>query len=111
MFQLDRILPLKHGHGHVLVVLEMEYSNDKKIIMKKIRTLGITKVEVIIKTRSEVVQKITCILEHTLSSYLGGTKQILLDHSYTHKVESSLLEVNAILKRLKQAECYPEIFS
>lgn len=108
MFQLDRILPLKHGHGHVLVLLEMEYSNDKKIIMKKIRTLGITKVEVIIKTRSEVVQKITCILEHTLSSYLGGTKQILLDHSHTHKVESSLLEVNAILKRLKQAECYPE---
>lgn len=108
MFQLDRILPLKNGQGHVLVVMEMECSNDKKIIMKKMRTLGITKVEVIIKTRSEIVVKITCVLEHTLSSYLVGTKQILLDHSHSHKVDSNLLEVNAILKRLKQAECYPE---
>lgn len=108
MFQLDRILPLKNGQGHVLVVIEMECSNDKKIIMKKMRTLGITKVEVIIQTRSEIVVKITCVLEHILSSYLVGTKQILLDHSHSHKVDSSLLEVNAILKRLKQAECYPE---
>lgn len=108
MFQLDRILPLKNGQGHVLVVIEMECSNDKKIIMKKMRTLGITKIEVIIKTRSEIVVKITRVLEHMLSSYLVGTKQILLDHSHTHKVDSSLLEVNAILKRLKQAECYPE---
>lgn len=109
MFQLDRILPLKQGHGHVLVVLEMECSNDKKYTIEKIMmTLGITDVEVVIKTRSEIVQKMTCILEHILSSYLVGTKEILLDHSHTHKVDSSLLEVNAILKRLKQAECYPE---
>lgn len=109
MFQLVRILPLKQGHGHVLVVLEMECSNDKKYTIEKIMmTLGITEVEVVIKTRSEIVQKMTCILEQFLSSYLVGTKEILLDHSHTHKVDSSLLEVNAILKRLKQAKCYPE---
>lgn len=108
MFQLDRILPLKHGHGHVLVVMEMECSKDKKNIIEKIMTLGISRVEVVIKRRSEIVQRITCTLEQILSSYLVGTKEILLDHSHTHKVDSSLLEVNAILKRLKQAECYPE---
>lgn len=106
--KLDRILPLKHGHGHVLVVMEMECSKDKKNIIEKIMTLGISRVEVVIKRRSEIVQRITCTLEQILSSYLVGTKEILLDHSHTHKVDSSLLEVNAILKRLKQAECYPE---
>lgn len=35
-------------------------------------------------------------------------QKTLLDHSHTHCVDSSLLEVNAILKRLKQAKCYPE---
>lgn len=60
------------------------------------------------KTRSIIVQNITCILEQMLSSYLVGTKKTLLDHSHTHCVDSSLLEVNAILKRLKQAKCYPE---
>lgn len=108
MFQLDRILPLKDGHGHVLVVMEMKYSCDRNIIIEEIRTIGITKVEVVMKTRSIIVQNITCILEQMLSSYLVGTKKTLLDHSHTHCVDSSLLEVNAILKRLKQAKCYPE---
>nr|XP_034330193.1 uncharacterized protein LOC117690335 isoform X3 [Crassostrea gigas] len=106
--KLDRILPLKHGHEHVLVVMEMECSKDKKNIIEKIMTLGISRVEVVIKRRSEIMQRITCTLEQILSSYLVGTKEILLDHSHTHQVDSSLLEVNAILKRLKQAECYPE---
>lgn len=106
--KLDRILPLGNGHGHVLVVLEKTCSTNKKSITGKIRILGITKVEVVMKTRSEIVQKLTCSLEHILSSYLVGTKQKLFDHSHTHKVDASLLEVNAILKRLKQAECYPE---
>lgn len=106
--KLDRILPLKDGHGHVLVVMEMKYSCDRKIIIEGIRKIGITKVEVVMKTRSIIVQNITCILEQMLSSYLVGTKKTLLDHSHTHCVDSSLLEVNAILKRLKQAKCYPE---
>lgn len=106
--KLDRILPLKNGQGHVLVVMEMKYSYEKKLIIETMRILGIDKVEFIIKTRSEIVGKITCILEHILSYYLVGTKQILLEHSHNRKVDSSLLEVNAILKRLKQAECYPK---
>lgn len=108
MFQLDRILQLQHGHGDVLVVMERGCSYDKEIVIEKIMTLAITNVEVVLKIRSVFVQKITCILEHILSSYLEATKKILLDHSHTHKVNSSLLEVNAILKRLKEAECYPE---
>lgn len=35
MFQLDRILPLKDGHGHVLVVMEMKHSCDRKIIIEE----------------------------------------------------------------------------
>lgn len=70
MFQLDRILPLKNGQGHVLVVMEMKYSYEKKLIIETMRILGIDKVEFIIKTRSEIVGKITCILEHILSYYL-----------------------------------------
>lgn len=108
VFQLDRILPLGNGHWHVLVVLEKTCSTNKKIIIGKIRILGITKVEVVMKTRSEIVQKLTCSLEHILSSYLVGTKQKLFNHFHTHIVDASLLEVIAILKRLKQAECYPE---
>lgn len=108
MFQLDRILPFKDGHGHVLVVMEMKYSFDRKIIIEGIRAIGITKVEFVMKTRSIIVQNITCILEQMLSSYLEGTNKTLLEHSHTQYVDSSLLEVNAILKRLKQAKCYPE---
>lgn len=93
MFQLDRILPLKDWHGNVLVVMEMNYSCDRKIIIEEIRTIGITKVEVVMKTRSIIVQNITCILEQMLESYLVGTKKTLLDHSHTHCVDSSLLEV------------------
>lgn len=92
----------------MLVVVEMDFSNDTKVIIEKIMTLGITNVEIVIKTRSEIVLKITCILERIISSYLLETKKLLLDHSHSHKVNSSLLEVNAILKRLKQAERDPE---
>lgn len=66
MFQLDRILPFKDGHGHVLVVMEMKYSCNRKIIIEGIRAIGITKVEVVMKTRSIIVQNITCILEQII---------------------------------------------
>lgn len=57
---------------------------------------------------SEIIKKMTLVLERRLMKYLEEIKTKLLDYSRTHNVGSRLFEVNAILRRLKQAACYPE---
>lgn len=56
------------------------------------------------------ITEITCILEQRLSDCLDQVR-IKLPHCSSGKqnIRSSLLEVNAIIRRLKQAACYPDI--
>lgn len=65
--------------------------------------------EFVIKTRKEVIDKLTCVLEKRLTEYLKQIQEELNRYSPpTGNAASSLCEVNAILRRLKQAERYPE---
>lgn len=65
-------------------------------------------VEFVTDNRSEIINKMTLILERKLMKYLEEIKTKLFDFSRTHNVGSRFFEVNAILRRLKQAACYPE---
>lgn len=85
-------------------------SNELKMTIRaKLVTLGIKRFRFIIETRSEIIRKITCILERRLSTFLKNTKTKLLNYSsILRNVRQSLLEVNAILRKLKQAARYPK---
>lgn len=81
----------------------------KMTIHAKLAPLGIKRVGFVIETCSEIIRKITCILERRLSNFLKQTKTKLLKYSSTMpNVRQSLLEVNAILRKLKQAAHYPK---
>lgn len=100
------------GKGTILVVTTTDYIDDmilKFTIVEKMKTLQITSVEFVDEIRSEIIKKITCILEPRLTEYLTQIKIKLLEHSsLTSNVRQSLLEVNAILRKLKRAACYLE---
>lgn len=100
------------GKGTILVVMTTDHIDDKRLkftIVEKMTTLRITGVEFVIEIRSEILKKITCILEQRLTEYLTQTKIKLLEHSsFTPNVRQSLLEVKVILRKLKQAACYPK---
>lgn len=86
-------------------------ANELKMTIQdsKLAMLGIKRVSFAIETRSEIIRKITCILERRLSTFLKNTKTKLLKYCSTMpNVRQSLLEVNAILRKLKQAACYPK---
>lgn len=100
------------GEGTILVVMTTDHIDNKRLkftIVEKMTTLRITSVEFVIEIRSEIIKKITCILEQRLTEYLTQTKIKLMEHSsLAPNVRQSLLEVNAIIRKLKQAACYPE---
>lgn len=58
-------------------------------------------VEFVTNNRSEIIKKMTLILERKLMKYLEEIKTKLFDFSRTHNVGSRFFEVNAILRRLK----------
>ena len=62
--------------------------------------------------RSKIITQMTSILEKRIVHYLQYIKDDLTKRRpRTQAVNASLLEVNAVLKRLKQAECYPDMDS
>lgn len=61
--------------------------------------------------RSKIITQMTSILEKRIVHYLQYIKDDLTKRLRTQAVNASLLEVNAVLKRLKQAECYPDMDS
>lgn len=80
----------------------------KTKLIKEVSTYGVTQVEFVIETRSDVIAKLTCVLEKKLTDYLQLIKKYLRENSSgTKHYGSSLCEVNAVLRRLKQAERYP----
>lgn len=83
----------------------------KSTLKENVLELGIFNVEIIIENRSEILSKMTRVLEQRLVVYLEQTKIKLRDYSRHHNVRSSLCKVNAILRRLNQATCYPEPYT
>lgn len=98
--------------GIILFVTKLDNFNNEPLRTKLIKEMGkhcIEEVEFVIETRSEMISKLTCVLEKRLSKYLKQIQEKLTRYSPpTENTGSSLCEVNAILRRLKQAERYPE---
>ena len=59
-------------------------------------------------TRSEIISKMTCILEDRFSRYLLKAQKALRIYTSHQFARASMLEVNALLKRLRQAERYQD---
>lgn len=83
----------------------------KSTLKENVLELGNLNVEIDIENRSDILLRMTRVLEQRLVVYLEQTKMKLRDYSRYHNVRSSLREVNAILRRLKQAACYPEPYT
>lgn len=83
----------------------------KSTLKETVLELGNLNVEIVIENRSDILFRMTRVLEQRLDVYLEQTKMKLRDYSRHHNVRSSLCEVNAILRRLKQAACYPEPYT
>lgn len=82
----------------------------KSALKENVLKLGNLNVEFVFDDRSEILSKMTRVLEQRLIVYLEQTKMKLRDYSRYHNVRLRLREVKAILRRLKQAACYPEPF-
>lgn len=91
------------------MTLDIFYNEQiKSTIKENISELGISNVQFVDDNHSKILSKMTYILEQSLVVFLEQTKKKLIDYSRHHNVRSSLREVNAVLRRLKQAACYPE---
>lgn len=83
----------------------------KSRIIKIFSQLQISQVEFVFENRSEIIKRMTFTLEQRIFLYLEQTKMKLSEYSLSHNVGSSLMEVKATLRRLKQAACYPKPFT
>ena len=83
----------------------------KAEMFKTAKSCEITDVSFEEESRSKIITKMTCILEKRIVHYLQNIKDKLTKCPRTQAVNASLLEANAVLKRLKQAECYPDMES
>lgn len=98
--------------GIILFVTKMDNFYNEPLrtkLIKEVNRYGIAEVEFVIETPSEIISKLTCVLEKRLSKYLKQFQEKLIRYAPpTENAGSSLCEVNAILRLLKQAERYPE---
>lgn len=98
--------------GIILFVTKMDNFYNEPLrtkLIKEVNTYGIAEVEFVIETPSEIISKLTCVLEKRLSKYLKQFQEKLIRYAPpTENAGSSLCEVNAILRLLKQAERYPK---
>lgn len=94
-----------------MFIMASDKHNDERLkskLSERVLELESFGVEFVTDNRSEIINKMTLILERKLMKYLEEIKTKLFDYSRTHTVGSRFFEVNAILRRLKQAACYPE---
>lgn len=89
------------------------FNNEKmkSTLKENVLELGNLNVEIVTENRSDILFRMTRVLEQRLVVYLEQTKMKLRDYSRHHNVRSSLGEVNAILRRLKQAAGYSEPYT
>lgn len=111
--EIEQIVNQLSFEGTFLFVMTSEiFDNEqmKSALKENVLELGNLNVEFVFDDRSEILSKMTRVLEQRLIVYLEQTKMKLHDYSRHHNVRLSLREVKAILRRLKQAACYPEPF-
>lgn len=97
----------------------------KSKLSKEMAKHGVLHVGFVDGNRPAIISKLTCILEERISQHLEKIRTELLKYcsptstiktqnlNYwcpTSAIRSSLVEVNAILRRLTQASSYPEPF-
>lgn len=112
--EIEQIVNQLSFEGTFLFVMTLDifYNEQMKTTLKEnVLELGSLNVEIVTENRSEILSKMTRFFEQRLVVYLEQTKMKLRDYSRHHNVRSSLCEVNAILRRLKQAACYPEPYT
>ncbi|XP_048745220.2 uncharacterized protein LOC125658127 isoform X4 [Ostrea edulis] len=105
----DRQFP--YDTGSLLIVMQNDGIVDESLKLKLIDALSKSRmndVNVIAKNRSEIITKMTCIMEQRFQEHLEEMRRNLHDLPLNENVDASLLEVNALIRRLKQAACYPE---
>lgn len=81
------------------------------MLIEEVSKLGISYIKFAIETRSEIINTMTCILDKRLYVHLQLSKKILDEYSHSHSVWSNMLQVNAILERIKLAAGFPELES
>lgn len=97
----------------------------KSKLFEEMAKHGILDVEFVDGNRPAIISSLTCVLEERISQHLKQIRTKLLTYwsptstiktkllnfwCPTSAIRSSLVEVNAILRRLKQASSYPEPF-
>lgn len=102
------------NNGAILYVVGESRLNNvliKNGLTEAALTFGITTVDFVGESRSSIISKMTLILEKRIFCLLQTVKAKLLEYSCSNNVETSLLEVNAVLKRLTKAESYPNVIT
>nr|XP_022339364.1 uncharacterized protein LOC111134534 isoform X3 [Crassostrea virginica] len=102
------------NNGTILFVVNSSFLNDEYLCAKTTddsKKFGFTHVEFVEKSRYDIISKMTCILEKRITVDLQNIKHRLIQCSSTQNVGSRLLEVHAILRRLRQAACYPVLIT
>lgn len=92
-------------------MITVDAFNDKQLksrLHTEFTTYGFIHIEFVLGTRSEIINRLTLMLEKRVSDYLEEIQRKLLECPCpTYTTRTSLSEVNSILRRLKQASCYP----
>lgn len=95
-------------------MITIDTFNDKQLksrLHKEFTMYGFIHIEFVLGTRLEIINRLTLMLEKRISDYLEQIRTKLLECPCpTYTTRSSLAEVNAILRRLRQASCFPEPF-
>lgn len=77
-------------------------------IAKEVVLSRSTHIEFVVESYEEIIGRITVTLEQRISDFLKSIQEELKrSDQKTYETSKLLLGVNAFLRRLKQAECYP----
>lgn len=83
----------------------------KSKLFEEMAKRGSLHVKFVDGNRPAIISSLTCVLEERISQHLTQIRTKLLTYwCPTSAIRSSLVDVNAILRRLKQASSYPEPF-
>lgn len=126
IIELQHFKKFKNGINLVVVTISMFSDEQQKSkFIEEVAEHGVLNVEFVDGNRPAIISSLTCVLEERISQHLKQIRTKLLTYrspTSTIKtkllklwcpnsaIRSSLVEVNAILRRLKQASSYPESF-
>lgn len=85
-----------------------EENHIREEIAKEVVLSRSTHIEFVVESYEEIIGRITVTLEQRISDFLKSIEEELKrSDQKTYETSKLLLGVNAFLRRLKQAECYP----